>query len=80
MITKNYRIADKVVQIHSMDDEVHAYCANYQTKCLTMTQYCFTVLSWRWTVRGICLQQSLEQENPLTQGSEESILENVWSW
>ena len=31
MITKNYRIADKVVQINSMYDEVHAYCADYQT-------------------------------------------------
>ena len=31
MITKKYKIADKVVEVTSIYDEIHEYCANYQT-------------------------------------------------
>lgn len=31
MITKKYRIADKVVEICSIYDEVHEYCSDYLT-------------------------------------------------
>lgn len=31
MITKNYRIADKVVSVSSIYDEVHSYCRDYLT-------------------------------------------------
>ena len=31
MITKNYRIADRVVSVSSIYDEVHSYCRDYLT-------------------------------------------------
>ena len=31
MITRKYKIADKVVEVNSIYDEVHEYCADYQT-------------------------------------------------
>lgn len=31
MIKRNYRIADRIVEINSIYDGVHAYCADYQT-------------------------------------------------
>jgi len=31
MITRKYKIADKVVEVNSIYDEVHKYCADYQT-------------------------------------------------
>lgn len=32
MITRKYKIADRVVEINSMYEEVHAYCADYLTE------------------------------------------------
>ena len=31
MITRKYKIADKVVEVNSIYDEVHEYCSDYQT-------------------------------------------------
>ena len=31
MITRKYKIADKVVEVNSIYDEVHEYCADYLT-------------------------------------------------
>ena len=31
MVSNRYKIADRVVEIHSLYDEVHTYCAGYQT-------------------------------------------------
>lgn len=31
MITRKYKIADKVVEVNSIYDEVHEYCTDYLT-------------------------------------------------
>ncbi|HOC34776.1 MAG TPA: hypothetical protein PLH98_05085 [Ruminococcus flavefaciens] len=31
MITRKYKIADKIVEVNSIYEEVHEYCSDYQT-------------------------------------------------